>query len=132
MISSGTGIAPFLGMLQHNGRKVETHLYWGTKTQQSFDLYEEQLKQILAADQLQSFHRAYSREAGQKNYVQDEITSDARLVADTLQNKGAIMICGSIAMQKGVTETLQNICRELNDKPLSYYQNRGQLKMDCY
>ena len=42
------------------------------------------------------------------------------------------MICGSVAMEKAVTEVLEAICREHLEKPLSYYQNKGQIKSDCY
>ncbi len=132
MISTGTGIAPFLGMLNQNKAKIDTHLYWGSKTKRSLSLYQRWIEMNLDRTQLSIFHTAYSREDSQKTYVQDLIQRDALLVAQTLQNKGVIMICGSIAMQKGVTEVLQHICIKINNKPLSYYQNKGQLKMDCY
>ncbi len=40
MISNGTGIAPFLGMIKENKKKVPIQLYCGFRTQSSFNLYE--------------------------------------------------------------------------------------------
>jgi sulfite reductase (NADPH) flavoprotein alpha-component len=42
------------------------------------------------------------------------------------------MICGSIAMQNKVLETLNEISITKLNKPLSYFQNKGQILMDCY
>src|SRR5690606_11527789 len=39
MVSSGTGIAPFIGMIDSHSVKAETTLYWGGKTIESFQLY---------------------------------------------------------------------------------------------
>ncbi len=132
MISSGTGIAPFLGMLNQNTSKTETHLYWGGKKKASFRLYQKWVETNLGSARLSSFQPAYSREGNRKSYVQDLLQKDAAWVAKTLRNKGVIMICGSIAMQKGVTDVLHNMCMEINKKPLSFYQKKGQIKMDCY
>jgi sulfite reductase (NADPH) flavoprotein alpha-component len=37
-----------------------------------------------------------------------------------------------VAMQKEVISKLDLISRNMNGKPLSYYENRHQLRMDCY
>ncbi len=133
LICSGTGIAPFLGMLEHNHKKTETHLYWGGQNEAAFDLYRKQIEKALHTKTLTSFTPAFSRQANQpKTYVQDALVRDAKNVARILQAKGFIMICGSVAMQQGVTEVLQIICEKQNEKPLSYYQKRGRIKMDCY
>lgn len=132
MISTGTGIAPFLGMLNQNHKKVETLLYWGARNEDSFKLYKKTISKNLKKGRLSSFDPAYSRVDNQKVYVQDLLQRDATTVARYLKDKGAIMICGSITMQKDVTAILDEICQNHNSKPLSFYQNRGQLKMDCY
>lgn len=132
MISTGTGIAPFLGMLNQNHKKLETLLYWGARNEDSFNLYKKIISKNLKKGRLSSFDPAYSRADNQKVYVQDLLKRDAATVAGCLRDKGTIMICGSIVMQKDVTAILDEICRKHNSKPLSFYQNRGQLKMDCY
>lgn len=132
MISTGTGIAPFLGMITQNHRKIETELIWGGRNEASFELYKSVIEEGLKQSTLKKFTPAYSRAQAEKVYVQHLIEKEGASVASLLKNKGVIMICGSIIMQKEVTTVLDSICREHNSKPLSYYQNRGQLKMDCY
>jgi len=133
MIANGTGIAPFIGMLAKNKLKAETTLYWGGKSKADFDLYKKWIDGSLNNTQLSTFKPAYSREADhEKTYVQDLVTRDANLIAQALCNNGIIMICGSIAMQKGVIEVLNQISLKQTNKSLSYFENNGQIKMDCY
>ncbi len=133
MISTGTGIAPFVGMLHENHRKAETLLYWGSKTSRNFSLYQQHIAQSLDSGKLSSFQTAYSREEGHpKTYVQDLLKRDSDIIAQLLNNKGIIMICGSLAMQTSVTEELNTITSQQLNKPLSFFQKKGQVKMDCY
>ena len=131
LIANGTGIAPFLGMLHQNKKKLETHLYFGLRTQKSNELYQSQIKELLQEQKLTTFHLILSQE-DKKSYVQDVFFRDAIFIAETLHKKGIIMICGSLAMQKGVLSVLESICVNYNNKPLSYYQNQQQIKTDCY
>ncbi|WP_053990769.1 PepSY domain-containing protein [Mangrovimonas sp. TPBH4] len=131
LIGNGTGVAPFLGMLNQNTKHNETHLYLGLRTQASFELYESQINELLLQEKLSDFDLVLSRE-GDACYVQDKLHEDAWEIAQALYNGGVIMLCGSLAMQKGVLGVLESICVENTHKPLSYYQDRGQLKMDCY
>ncbi len=132
LISTGTGIMPFLGMLSKNHRRVETHLYWGTRNEQSFEHYRSCIERCITNNWLARFVPAYSRTAEGKTYVQDLVDKDCRFMAQTLREEGIIMICGSVAMQKEVISRLERISRNMNGKPLSYYENRRQLRMDCY
>ncbi|MCX7551172.1 PepSY domain-containing protein [Xanthomarina sp. F2636L] len=131
MIANGTGIGPFLGMLHENKKQIETYLYLGLRTQASFNLYQKQVEDFISDKKLRKLEVALSQEAD-KTYVQDALFKDAKFITKSLQNNGVIMICGSLAMQKGVLGVLEKICATYNNKPLGYYQNRQQLKMDCY
>ena len=131
MISNGTGIAPFLGMINENVNQRESYLYWGGRTESSFDIYKQIIEGALANNQLKKFNATYSR-CCDKIYVQSQIAKDAQFIADTLKSNCTIMICGSITMQKGVTQVLDQICQKHNNNSLSYYQNRDQIKLDCY
>ncbi|TYB75946.1 FAD-binding oxidoreductase [Bizionia saleffrena] len=131
LIANGTGIAPFVGMLHENTSKIDTHLYYGLREQESLIVYKYDLDVVLKNKQLHQIHLAFSR-VGNTKYVQNLLQNDAVFVAETLQNNGVIMLCGSLAMQKGVLETLNAICETQNQKPLRYYQEKKQLKMDCY
>ncbi|MBU2929929.1 PepSY domain-containing protein [Winogradskyella psychrotolerans] len=132
MIANGTGIAPFLGMINDNQKQIETHLFWGGRTQDSLNIYENIIETAFSKNTLSSFHIAYSQEQKDKIYVQDIILDHQELLSNVLLNNGIIMICGSIAMQNRVLEVLNNITTEQLNKPLSTFESNGQIKMDCY
>lgn len=131
MISNGTGIAPFLGMIDENKNKAEIHLYCGFRDHNSYELYRKNIEKNLAEQKLKQLHLAYSRE-GNKQYVKDLVINDAELMVKTLKNKGVIMICGSLAMQEMVLEKLSIICTENNIKSIEFYKTNNQILTDCY
>lgn len=131
MISNGTGIAPFLGMIDQQDPGASCRLYCGFRDQASFSLYKTAIDKNLSDKKLSSLHTAYSRE-GEKQYVRDLLARDEAFVADTLANKGVIMLCGSLSMQNNVVALLDDICQAHLGKNISYYQSHGQVLMDCY
>jgi sulfite reductase (NADPH) flavoprotein alpha-component len=131
MIANGTGIAPFLGMINQNTKNVTCYLYCGFREQASYTAYQDLLLESKATARLKQHHIAFSRE-GKKQYVSDLIKNDATFVADVLERGGVIMICGSLAMQKDVMELLETITQEKMDKSVSYYRSRDQIRTDCY
>jgi len=131
MISNGTGIAPFLGMIDDNSKKVTSHLYCGFRESSSFELYQESMEKNLANKKLSGLHLAYSRE-GNKQYVSDLVFRDQDFIADAMAKDGVIMICGSLAMQKDIIELLEIVFKEKNNRELSYYQSHNRILMDCY
>jgi len=132
LIATGTGIGPFLGMIVSNTKKIPIHLFWGGRNEISYNLYKTIIEKQLDKKQLNSFYPAYSRSKLPKTYVQDLILAKKDFISNSLNNKAVIMICGSVSMQKGVLEVLDQICQEKVNKPFSYYENKGQLLMDCY
>jgi sulfite reductase (NADPH) flavoprotein alpha-component len=131
MISNGTGIAPFLGMIDEQMEEARCHLYCGFRDTASYALYKPALEKNLQEKKLGGLHIAFSRE-GERQYVKDLLEKDAKLVAEVLKNHGVIMLCGSLAMQKNVVALLDDICRQYLDKNVSYYQSHRQILMDCY
>ena len=131
MIANGTGIAPFVGMLNQNKAKVSCYLYCGFREQASYSAYQDLLLENEATARLKQYHIAFSRE-GKKQYVSNLINNDAAFVADVLERGGVLMICGSLAMQKDVFELLDTICNERTGKRLSHYRSRDQIRTDCY
>ncbi len=132
LISNGTGIAPFLGMIEQNKKKTEIHLYSGFRQKTKITKhYQDFASAMMQKQQLKNFHLAYSREAD-KHYVMDLIQMDANFFAELLKNGGIIMICGALAMQFDVEKVLDQICLSINHTPLSYYKTQGQLLTDCY
>ena len=134
MISTGTGIAPFLGMISQSTIDQKVHLYWGGKTKEAYhQLYKTDIEKLQEQNQIESLRRAFSREPGwEKTYVQDLLKDDSKKVTDTLARGGVIMICGSLKMRDGVFEVLDMICRDRLNHPLSHYQKYGQVLSDCY
>ena len=123
MIANGTGIAPFLGMINTNQNQIKTHLFWGGRTQDSLSIYENIIDKAFAKKTLSSFHIAYSQEQDDKIYVQDLIKEKQQLLCNILKNDGVVMICGSIAMQNRVLEVLDSITTTNLNLPLSTFEN---------
>jgi sulfite reductase (NADPH) flavoprotein alpha-component len=131
MISNGTGIAPFLGMIASNTKGVTCQLYAGFRSADSYSLYEELVKDNLDSGKLDSLSLAFSRE-GRKQYVKDLIAKDKDFIATTLKTGGVIMICGSLTMQKDLIELFESICQDHHQQSVSFYQAHNQILMDCY
>jgi len=131
MICNGTGIAPFLGMINSNNKKAECYLYCGFRGSASFQLYQDAVNEGLQNQKLKALHLAYSRE-GNKQYVNDLIAHDQELIAHAMNKGAVIMICGSLAMQKDVLEILDVAFKKINNHEVSYYQSHNKILMDCY
>ncbi|AXT62670.1 FAD-binding oxidoreductase [Aquimarina sp. AD10] len=132
MIANGTGIAPFLGMLANKENKTNTHLIFGCRTKDSIKMYDNYITKGILTKKIASLHLCYSQEQKEKIYVQDILKKKPHLIARILHNKGIIMICGSTTMQKEVLKTLEIISETELCVPLSNFQKKNQIKMDCY
>ena len=131
LISNGTGIAPFLGMIDENKNKVETHLYCGFRKENELtNRYSEITKKHLNGGKLKSFHLAFSRQETSQ-YVMDLIVRDQNFFLELLKNKGVVMICGALKMQKDVEAVLSSIC-EMNGENFEIFKANGQILADCY
>ncbi|RYD78406.1 MAG: hypothetical protein EOP55_07225 [Sphingobacteriales bacterium] len=117
--------------LAENVNKISCHLYCGFKNTSSSKPFAKFLDQKLSESKLQKLDIAYSR-FGVKQYVSDLVALDAALIAEKLIDSSVIMICGSLSMQKDVLSVLATICSEKTPHPLSFYQSRNQILMDCY
>ncbi len=130
LIANGTGIAPYLGMLNKQ-RKTPIRLLWGGRTEASFDCYKDILKDSLLQDNIKDCLLAFSQVA-HKTYVQDMLLKQQAEIAKAIKAGGVFMLCGSIAMQNSVLEVLEDITINQLQQPLSDFENNGQLLMDCY
>ncbi|MFA9191820.1 PepSY domain-containing protein [Flavobacterium sp. FZUC8N2.13] len=132
LISNGTGIAPFLGMIAQNKKKTDIHLYAGFRQETEITIhYQKFASEMMQKQYLTQFHLAYSR-AANHHYVMDLIQIDADFYAQLLKNGGIIMICGALAMQFDVEKILDIICIVKNNTTLSEYKAKGQILTDCY
>ncbi|APZ48201.1 FAD-binding oxidoreductase [Polaribacter reichenbachii] len=131
LIANGTGIAPFLGMISKNSKK-KIHLFWGGRTKESLKIYQNKIEHAIENKSLTSFHSAFSQEQKEKFYVQDLLTNHSELIAKTLRNGDEILICGSLAMQRGVISALNTITEKSLKTSIKKYQENHQIKTDCY
>lgn len=131
LIANGTGIAPFLGMINDNTSKIDIHLFLGVRTKTSLHIYKEVLNKAFDEEKLSKLQVAYSQE-NEKKYVQDILAQHQDFLAKAIKNEAIIMICGSVGMQSKVLELLATICKTKLDCTLSDLEINEQLKMDCY
>jgi sulfite reductase (NADPH) flavoprotein alpha-component len=127
LIGNGTGIAPFIGMLDEIKKKQSVHMFLGMRTKVSLDLYEPYLKE----SKLESISIAYSQEE-ENLYVQDVLASKEKFLKSMLEKKSVILICGSIQMGKSVLQVLDTILLENFNNDTSHLLESGHIKMDCY
>ncbi|MGD1946245.1 MAG: PepSY domain-containing protein [Croceivirga sp.] len=132
LVGNGTGIAPFLGLIDENEKRVPVELYWGGRTKASWEIYETYINGFKASKKLARLHLAFSQENATKIYVQDLLQRDKEQIAIKLEKGAVFMICGALAMQQSVLEVLEGISQEVLGKPLSEFEHQEQLKMDCY
>lgn len=130
LIGNGTGMGPYLGMLQANA-SVPVTLYWGGRTETSFSLYRMHLAQV--NPDLVTIKTVFSRQGeSDKKYVQDLLRADQEALARQIRRGAHVMICGSLAMQKDVLAVLESLLSTYTDHTLDELLASGQLKMDCY
>lgn len=131
-VGNGTGIAPFLGIMDENEQRIPIELFWGGKTAASLELYRPYLDEALQSQKLTRLHVALSQEGGKKTYVQDLLEQQGERLIRKLEAGAVVMICGSISMQHAVLEVLEGLSERIVKRPLSDFEHREQLKMDCY
>ena len=131
MISNGTGIAPFLGMISENKKKLPIDLYCGFRSRSSFALYEPFLNEQIRNGKLQQVHLSLSREEG-KEYVCHRVLKNSSAVLQALQQGGVIMICGSLSMQEDVMNALNEICAGMGINTVAAFVEEGKILADCY
>lgn len=136
LIANGTGIAPFLGMMDKN-KKTSINLIWGSRTKQSSHLYDPIFeKNLLRSNNgkqapILNIYKCFSREE-KKEYVQDLVRQQEEAIIETLKSEGTVMICGSLSMQHDVLDILEKVLREKSNTSLDMLLHKGQLRLDCY
>lgn len=132
LIGNGTGIAPFLGLIHSNSKKIPIHLFIGYRKETALvSEFKAKARDYISFGYLSQFHLALSRE-GNSCYVTHLVAKEANTIATSLQNGGTVMICGSIAMQNDVLEELKKICEVRTKHNFDFYLKKGQILTDCY
>ncbi|ORZ01391.1 hypothetical protein BCR43DRAFT_522243 [Syncephalastrum racemosum] len=130
LIGPGTGIAPFIGFLQHRQqqRKIREQMggvglnplrdirnefgpiwvYYGFRDTQKDYLFEHELEELAQDKTITQLHLAVSRATDQKVYVQDLLRRDTGALYDLIvKQDAAVYVCGDAkGMAKGVQDAL--------------------------
>ena len=107
-------------------------MYWGGRYTTSLEIYTPYLDTLRREGKMESLKVALSRTENSKTYVQDLLKKDSDTISHSLKNGAIIMICGSLRMRNDVLEVLEQTTMQQLRKPLSDFEAKGQLKMDCY
>jgi cytochrome P450/NADPH-cytochrome P450 reductase len=112
LIGPGTGLAPMRGFLQEraalksDGKPLgETLLFFGCRHPEQDYLYQEELEDFVEAGVLSSLETAFSRNTGEKVYVQDLLAKRAKKVYELLARGAYIFVCGDA---KSMAPAVQN------------------------
>ncbi|KAJ8789121.1 hypothetical protein J1605_022222 [Eschrichtius robustus] len=146
MVGPGTGIAPFIGFLQHREKLREHHpdghfgamwLFFGCRHKDRDYLFREELRHFLKCGILTHLKVSFSRDApvGEEEapakYVQDSIQRHSEQVARVLlQEDGHVYVCGDAKnMAKDVNDVLvEIISKEVGVEKLEAMKTLATLK----
>ncbi|XP_078285228.1 methionine synthase reductase [Rhinoraja longicauda] len=125
MVGPGTGIAPFIGFLQHRQKQREENpectfgemwLFYGCRHHDRDYLFRNELKHFLSNGTLTQLEVCFSREAtdGKPKYVQHLLQHLTHVLTKVLLSEnGCMYVCGDGKnMAKDVTTTLTEIISE--------------------
>jgi NADPH-ferrihemoprotein reductase len=123
MVGPGTGLAPFRGFLQelkHRKKQPsqqdwESALFFGCRHRNHDYIYEEELSGYEGDNTLSHLHVAFSREQGNKVYVQDKLDEPQtrERVWNFLKKGGYFYVCGDARhMAKAVHQSLVKTVKE--------------------
>ena len=130
MIGPGTGVAPFRAFLQEREVRAaggKSWLFFGERNFRSDFLYQVEWQQWLKDGVLSRLDVAFSRDAGDKVYVQHRMLEQARDIYAWLEEGAHFYICGDEkSMAKDVHETLIQIVGREGD--LSWEEAEGYLR----
>ena len=130
LIANGTGVAPFLGMLEEIRKGQEVQLLLGLRNKVSSDLYEPYIQKALLNGALDSVDLAYSQQ--ENRYVQSLVKKETEAIYSLLERKGSILICGSIKMKDAVLEVLNTYAESTSKRGVEFFIKTQQVKTDCY
>jgi len=101
LVGPGTGIAPFLGFLNHHkasaAAKGSVEVFFGCRHANHDYLYREELQALVEERVIGHLHTAFSRDGAKKEYVQDLMKNEetaGRLAETILNGNGSVYVCG--------------------------------------
>ena len=128
-ICNGSGIGPFLGMIESLQDDARATLVWGVKKRDHARFAEGILDQAMMRGALIRLELITSQEATSNcKYVQDVFCLDKDLALTSLSTTSRVMICGSHAMARDVESTFQ----KNHNEAFQATRLEGRWQSDCY
>jgi sulfite reductase (NADPH) flavoprotein alpha-component len=143
MIGPGTGIAPFRAFLHDrmaSGAPGKNWLFFGHQRRDCDFFYEDELVGMKAKNVLTRLSLAWSRDAGEKFYVQDRMRQVGRDLWSWLAEGAHIYVCGDAKrMAKDVERALVDIVAQHGvrglDEAIAFVaalKKQGRYQQDVY
>lgn len=143
MIGPGTGIAPFRAFLHERdalGATGKNWLFFGDQRATLDFLYEDELADFSARGVLTRLDLAFSRDGGQKCYVQHRLLQHGAALFDWLEQGASVFVCGDARrMAPDVDRALREVIRvhgATGDEGAASYLARltasGRYRRDVY
>lgn len=127
-VANGTGITPFIGMLNDTLDSDSNYLFWGIRTPESLGIYSRYLEGLVLHED--NLFITYSKL--NKKYIQEDVITNIHLILALFKNGGVLMICGSLQMKEELFYLLEKELKSKVNKSLEYFISKGQIKSDCY
>ncbi|KAJ7472797.1 cytochrome P450 [Mycena latifolia] len=123
MVAAGTGIAPFLGFLEHRraqglkipeyGGKAPCRLFYGTTRHHDMPSLRAKVDGYVNEGTV-ALEAAYSADDTPRRYAQQILLRDALTIWSDINNNGRIYVCGSAArVGEGVRNSLMRIAEQV-------------------
>lgn len=143
MIGAGTGIAPYRGFLQERAAQGSTGpawLFFGERNRSTDFLYEEEWDRFLQSGALTRIDTAFSRDGGDKVYVQHRLVERAGELCEWIAKGAHIYVCGDATNMApdvhraliAVLETGMGLGGEAAEAFLAAMQNEHRYQRDVY
>lgn len=129
LLANGSGIGPFLGMIELLPDNACATLVWGLQEQSHGTFAMPFLSQALKRNALYRVEFALSNDSSAPSRrVQDVLCNSEKLTETMLSPSGCVMVCGSLGMAKEVEATLANKHKDA----FMAKRHDGLWRSDCY
>lgn len=132
LIGNGTGLAGLRGHLKGRAQVGQRRnwLIFGERSAAHDLLYGDELDAWAASGVLERLDRVFSRDRGERLYVQDRLKAEAGRLREWIAADAAVYVCGSLeGMAAGVDQVLvQVLGREVVDQLIA----EGRYRRDVY
>ncbi|MDF1631797.1 sulfite reductase flavoprotein subunit alpha [Mycoplana sp. MJR14] len=121
LVGTGTGIGPFMGMLEQAGRSARsahTCLVFGDRRSSSDFLYEDRIRNWERSDVVGSLITAFSRDGAEPYYVQHALMENADHIWQLLDQGAHVYVCGNKAnLDRSIDDVIRNIAARAGGLP---------------